>query len=125
MSRLVAALLIALPMAAQAAEGMPQLNFRNPLTTSQVIWMFVIFFVFYLLVSQWGLPRVASVLEERESAVNADLEAARLAKEQSEHAVTELLQTTAHARAEAQAAIAAAADKAKQEAAAHAQEVQA
>ncbi|MBV8526208.1 MAG: F0F1 ATP synthase subunit B', partial [Acetobacteraceae bacterium] len=123
MSRLIVVVLVTIPMAAQA-QGMPQLNFRNPLTTSQVIWMFVIFFVFYLLIAHWGLPRVASVLEERESAINADLEAARLAKEQSDHAVTELLQTTAHARAEAQAAIAASADKVKQEAAAKAQQTQ-
>ena len=47
------------------AEGMPQLDFANPLTTWQVIWGAIIFILFYLLVSRWGLPQVGSVLEMR------------------------------------------------------------
>jgi F-type H+-transporting ATPase subunit b len=115
----VTALLLSLPVAAMAKEGgMPQLDFANPLTKSQVVWGAIIFFVLYLLLSRWALPQVASVLTERESKIAADLEAARAAKTKADSAITQVTEATQKARAEAQAAVTAAADKAKQEAAA-------
>ena len=72
---LLAALLL-LPAAAMA-EGMPQLDFANPLTTSQVVWGAVIFIVLYLLLSRVGLPRVGAVLEERARHIASDLETAQ------------------------------------------------
>ena len=95
---------------------MPQLNFQNPLTISQVVWGAVIFLALYLLFVNWGLPRVASVLEERDSRINGDLEAARAAKAQADSAVAELTTATNKARADAQAAINAASEQAKKEA---------
>jgi F-type H+-transporting ATPase subunit b len=113
---LLATLLLA-PAAARA-EGMPQLDFANPLTTSQVVWGAIIFVVLYILLSRIGLPRVAQVIEERAEHIAADLETARASKTRADGAATEMVEATTRARAEAQAAINAALDVAKQEAAA-------
>ena len=72
---LLAALL--LPPAAARAEGMPQLDFANPLTTSQVVWGAIIFALLYVLLSRIGLPKVGAVLEERARHIAADLETAQ------------------------------------------------
>ena len=124
-----AASLFVVPAAAFAAgtekEGMPQLDFHSPLTISQVVWMALIFGGLYVLFDRWGLPRVASVIEERRTAIDGDLDTARSAKTQSEAAVSELTEATRSARAEAQSAIASASDQAKSEAAARAAEMNA
>lgn len=92
---------------------MPQLDFANPLTLSQVVWGAIIFVVLYILASRFALPRVASVLEERASNIARDLENAQQAKVKSDQAAAEVAEATARARAEAQAAINAALDEAK------------
>ena len=112
---LLAALL--LPAAAQAAEqsgGMPQLDFANPLTTSQVVWGAIIFALLYWLLSRVALPKVGEVLEERARHIAADLETAQASKTRADAAAKEVAEATARARAEAQAAINAALDTAKQ-----------
>jgi F-type H+-transporting ATPase subunit b len=113
---LLAALLLA-PAAARA-EGMPQLDFANPLTTSQVVWGAIIFVALYLLLSRYALPLVGEVIEERARHIAADLETARASKAAADSAAQEVAEATARARAEAQAAINAALDAAKGEAAA-------
>ncbi len=104
---------------------MPQLDFHSPLTVSQVVWMALIFAGLYVLFARWGLPRVASVIEERRAAIDGDLSTAWAAKGQSDAAVAELTEATRNARAEAQAAITSASDQAKSEAAARATEMNA
>jgi F-type H+-transporting ATPase subunit b len=118
------ALFPACAWAAEAGEkgGMPQLDFGNPLTISQVVWMAVIFLVLYLLVSFWALPQVDEVLAERARRIAADLETARAAKAEADAAVAELTGATRRAHAEAQAAIAAALAQAKEAAAAEARQ---
>jgi F-type H+-transporting ATPase subunit b len=106
-----------LPTAAKA-EGMPQLDFANPLTTSQVVWGAIIFALLYVLLSRIGLPKVGAVIEERARHIAADLETAQASKARSDEAAREVAEATARARAEAQAAINAALDAAKQEASA-------
>ncbi len=106
--------------AAQAAEekkGMPQLDFANPLTLSQVVWLAIIFFTLYLLLSRWALPQVAAVLESRAARIAGDLDAARDAKAAADGAVAELTAATRKAQAEAQASVSTAVDAAKAEAA--------
>ena len=123
------AVMVSLPLLAMAAEapkkGMPQLDFANPLTKSQVIWGAGIFLVLYLLLSRWALPQVASVLAERTAKIAGDLDVARTAKATADAAVAELTEATQRARAEAQAAINRASDRAKQTAAAQAAELNA
>jgi len=127
-ARVIAALAVAgllgMPVVA-TAQGMPQLNFSNPLTLSQVWWGAVIFIVFLLLCWRWGLPQVSSVLEQRAASIATDLETARTAKEAADRSVAEMTQAVARARAEAQASINAALDAAKQLAAAQAAELNA
>ncbi len=129
MTRLMRAGLVALMLAPALApawawagegEGMPQLNFANSLTGSQVVWLAIIFAIFYVLLSRVALPQVAQVLEQRSATIAGDLEAARGAKEQADLAVQELTLATRKAHADAQAAIAAAVAEAKAEAARHA-----
>jgi len=112
--RLATLLLLLLPGAARA-EGMPQLDFANPLTTSQVVWGAIIFAVLYVLLARVGLPKVASVIEERARHIAADLETAQAAKSRSDAAAQEVADATARARAEAQAAINAALEAAQRE----------
>ena len=102
--------------AAARAEGMPQLDFANPLTTSQVVWGAIIFAVLYVLLARIGLPKVGEVLEQRARHIAADLETAQASKTRSDAAAREVADATARARADAQAAINAALDVAKQEA---------
>jgi F-type H+-transporting ATPase subunit b len=114
--RLALIALLLMPSAAMA-EGMPQLNFNNPLTLDQVGWGALIFLILFLLCWKWALPKVGSVLEQRASAIAADLDTARAAKAEADGAIAELDQAIAKARAEAQGAINAAVEKSKAEAA--------
>lgn len=109
----VALALLTLPAAAMA-EGMPQLDFKNPLTISQVVWLAIIFAILYQLLAHWALPQVAAVLEARAEAISRDLEAARQAKAESDAAVASLTVATQQAQAAAQAEIASAVAAAKQ-----------
>lgn len=111
-----AALFLLMPTAAMAA-GLPQLDFNNPLTIDQAGWGAVIFVILLLLCWRWGLPKVATVLEQRAGTIAADLDAARDSKTEADAAIVEMDAAIARARAEAQAAINEAVGKAKQEAA--------
>ncbi len=102
---------------ARAAEGMPQLDFGNPLTVSQVVWLALIFLTFYLLLNNWALPQVAGVLAKRAATIGADLDTARSAKLEADAAVAEFTAATRQAQTSAQAQVAAATEQAKAEAA--------
>ena len=112
--------LVVLPSVAMA-EGMPQLDFKTPLTISQVVWGAIIFVVLYLLLSRTGLPMVESVLQERAAKISKDLDEARAAKAGADAGMMQADQATAKARAESQSAINAALDEAKKAAAAQAE----
>jgi F-type H+-transporting ATPase subunit b len=112
-----AAMLVCAVVPARAAGTMPQFDFANPLLTSQVLWAAVIFVVMYAAFAWVGLPRVARILEAREQTIGGDLEQAHLAKAEADRAVAELNEARRRALAEAQAGIAAAAERAKQAAA--------
>jgi len=108
--------LIVVPLTAMA-EGLPQLDFANKLTTYQVVWGVVIFVVLYILASRTALPKVEAVLEERARRIAGDLEGARDAKSRADSGIRAAADATAKARAEAQAAINAALESSKQAAA--------
>src|ERR1043166_7241349 len=109
----------AMPAVAMA-EGLPQLDFANKLTTYQVVWGVVIFAILYVLASRTALPKVEAVLEERARRIAGDLEGARDAKARADAGIQAAADATAKARAEAQAAINVALDSSKQAAAAQA-----
>jgi len=116
---LLAGSLLAMPGVAWA-EGMPQLDFKTPLTLSQVVWGAGIFIVLYIVLSRVGLPKVGAVIEQRAVHIAADLNAARAQKAQADAAVAELTATMQRSRAEAQGQINQAVDQAKAAAAAQA-----
>ena len=116
----LAGIALLLMAAGPEKEGMPQLNFKTPLTVSQVVWGVIIFALLYVLLSRWALPKVGSVLVERRTRINGDLDTARASKTQADSAVAELTEATRRARAESQTAIATATQQAKAEAAAKA-----
>lgn len=91
--------------AAQAAEGMPQLDFANPLMLAQIVWLVIIFVVLYLILGRWALPQVGEVLQHRAQTIAADLDVARAAKAQADAAVAEQRTATREAQARAQAAV--------------------
>ncbi|MDE2333224.1 MAG: F0F1 ATP synthase subunit B' [Rhodospirillales bacterium] len=98
---------------ARAAVGLPQMDFANPLTTSQVVWGALIFVVLYVLLSRGALPKVASVLEERARTIGADLDAAKQAKLEADAAAEEVARATREAQASSAAQVAQAAAAAK------------
>jgi F-type H+-transporting ATPase subunit b len=113
----LAAALFATPMIA-LAEGLPQLDFANKLTTYQVVWGAAIFAILYVLASRTALPKVEAVLEERAKRIAGDLEGAKDAKARADAGIRAAADATARARSEAQAAINAALETSKQAAAA-------
>ena len=118
MRRLALAGLTLLLMAAgPEKEGMPQLDFKNPLLLSQVVWGAIIFVLRSVALGRWALPKVGTVVGERRSHIAADLESARAAKAKADAAVAELTEATRRARAEAQASVATATQQAKAQAA--------
>ena len=118
---------LAAPAPAFAAEapqnGLPQMDFADPLTFIQILWMAVIMIVLYLLLSRWTLPRIGRVIEARATRIEADLEAARRAKAEAEAAIETVNRSIRQARETAQATIARAMDAAKAEARAQAEQL--
>ena len=96
---------------------MPQLDFSNPLTLAQVVWMAIIFGLLYYLLARYALPQVSGVLENRAERIAGDLDSARAAKSQADAAVAEITEAGRRAAAEAQAGISQAVAQAKAEAA--------
>jgi F-type H+-transporting ATPase subunit b len=105
------------------ADTMPQFDFANPLLRAQVVWGAIIFAALYFAAARVGLPAVASVLEARAATIGDNLEQARLARDRADRAVAELNEARRVAFGEAQAALAAAAQRAKEAADARAIEV--
>ncbi|MGH7715721.1 MAG: F0F1 ATP synthase subunit B [Vulcanimicrobiaceae bacterium] len=99
------------------AEGkMPQMDFANPLTFSQVVWMAVIMIVLYVLVAHWGLPQIGGVIESRKRRIADDLEVASRARTEASRIVADFEQAIRDAHSESQAAIARAMANAKEKA---------
>ena len=66
---------------------MPQLDFSNPLIIAQIVWLLIIFGLLYFVLSNYALPRVESVLEERARRIASDLEAAQAMKAEADAAM--------------------------------------
>ncbi|MDB5373931.1 MAG: synthase subunit [Belnapia sp.] len=101
--------------------GMPQLDFANPWTIAQVVWMLIIFGALYFVMAQYALPQVEGVLAARRARIDGDLETAQAAKQRADAAMAEHQAATAKARAESQAAINTATQQAQAEAASRAE----
>jgi F-type H+-transporting ATPase subunit b len=71
----------------------------------QIVWLAISFLILYLLMSRVALPRITSVLEQRQERIAADLDRAAALREQAEKVLAEYEAALAKARAEAQAII--------------------
>ena len=81
---------------------MPQLD---PSTfPTQIVWLVICFIVLYLLMWKVALPRIAEVLEARQSRIDDDLDRATALKEEAAQALAayEASLAEAHARAQAE-----------------------
>lgn len=85
---------------------MPQ--FDATTFSSQLIWLVITFVLLYLVLSRVALPRIASVLEERQRRIGGDLEKAAELKAEADKVLAEHEAAMAETRAGAQEVIRAA-----------------
>ncbi|MEM9432447.1 MAG: F0F1 ATP synthase subunit B' [Pseudomonadota bacterium] len=85
----------------KAAEsvGMPQLDFST--FSNQIFWLVVAIVVLYFVMSRVALPRIASVLSDRQSTITNDIAAAEDLKQKALDAEAAYNQALIDARAEA------------------------
>src|SRR5579863_10361696 len=69
---------------------------------SQLLWLVVFFVALYLLAAKWALPRVGSILRDRQRRIAGDLDEASRMKEQADAAVAAYEKGLAEARSKAQ-----------------------
>ncbi len=98
---------------ALAQSGLPQLDPDNFL--SQIFWLVVCFGFFYLVLARIALPRIGETIERRAAEISRDLERAKALHEQAAELQVKREEKLLEARAESQAIIAKANDKAKQD----------
>ncbi len=78
---------------------MPQMVF--PDYAPQLVWLVITFAVFYFLMARIALPRIAEILEQRQSRVSGDLEQAKALRDDAAKALKAYEATVAEARARA------------------------
>ncbi len=84
---------------AEQAVGMPQLDFST--YPNQIFWLLLALGAIYYIVSRIALPRIGSVLAERQGTITNDIAAAEELKQKSVAAEKAYDQSLADARAEA------------------------
>lgn len=84
-----------------SAIGMPQLCVDW--MPNQIVWLLITLLVIFFILSRIALPRIASVLAERQGTITNDLSAAEELKRQARDAEAAYEKALADARAEAQA----------------------
>ena len=84
---------------AESAPGMPQLDFST--FPNQIFWLFITLVVLYLILSRVALPRIATVLTERQGAIQRDLDKAEEMKRAAVNAENVYNLALAEARAHA------------------------
>lgn len=82
---------------------------------SQLLWLAITFGVLYYLMSKVALPRIASILEERNDRIADDIAEAEKLKQETDEAIAAYEQALAEARQNAHAIAEKARDKAKGE----------
>ncbi len=86
--------------AGDSSGGLPQLDFTT--WPTQIFWLVVTFALAYVLMWRVVTPRIASVLEERHTRLDDDMQRAKQAADEAETMRLSFEQTLADARAEAQ-----------------------
>jgi F-type H+-transporting ATPase subunit b len=99
---------------AESSGGMPQLDFGT--YAGQLFWLFVSFIVLYLLMARVGLPRMASVLEERRLTIDTDLQSAEDAKREADKVMATYREALGEADRKAKQALAGSLERAQNDA---------
>lgn len=81
-----------------ASGGMPQLDFTT--FPSQIFWLIISLTVLYYILSRTALPRIAGAIEERQDAIEDDLDRAAEFKRRAHQAEAAYQAALAAARAE-------------------------
>lgn len=90
--------------AVEHAQGMPQLDFAT--FPNQIFWLVVTLVAIYLVLTRVALPRIASVLAERQGSITNDLATAEEMKLRAGEAEDAYKKALADARAQANGIIA-------------------
>ncbi|HUS98229.1 MAG TPA: F0F1 ATP synthase subunit B [Hyphomicrobiaceae bacterium] len=93
--------LAAVPDTVEKKSGLPQLNL--PDFAPQLFWLALTFGILYFILARFTLPRIGSVIEERENRIQRDLDEAERLKSETESALAAYEQALADARARANA----------------------
>jgi F-type H+-transporting ATPase subunit b len=93
----------------QSGGGMPQLDPTH--YSAQLFWLTVTFIVFYVIVARVVLPRIGSVLEDRQNRIDRDLARAAEFKAEADRVAAEYEAAMAEGRANAQAVLRKAAEE--------------
>lgn len=94
---------------------MPQLEQLHTYV-SQIIWLVITFTVLFFIMRSIVIPKIASVLEERQERISEDLEKAAKLKQESEELREAYEKALADARSDAQAKVREVTDAAREEA---------
>lgn len=79
---------------------MPQLD---PSTfATQLVWLIITFVILYLILSKSALPRIASILQDRQERIDDDLEKAEKLKKEAEIALEDYQRIVSDGRRKAQ-----------------------
>ncbi len=100
---------------------MPQLDLTG--FPPQIIWLVITFIVLWLLMARVALPRISSVLEERQARIDDNLDAAQNLRNEAEAELEAYEKTLADAREQARQAIQQAHGEATADAAARQEEL--
>ncbi len=100
---------------------MPQLDLTG--FPPQIIWLVITFIVLWLLMARVALPRISSVLEERQTRIDDNLDAAQNLRNEAEAELEAYEKTLANAREQARQAIQQAHGEATTDAAARQEEL--
>ena len=104
-------------------RAMPQMVFAD--YVPQLVWLAITFIAFYALMARVALPRIAEILDQRQSRVAGDLEQATALRDEAAKALAEYEASMADARAQAHAIAAAAREEIAEEAARQRAEIEA
>lgn len=80
---------------------MPQLDFST--YPPQLIWLAIVFFALYMVLSRLALPKIGSIIEQRRDRIASDLDEVSRLKEESEKALAGYEAALAEAKAKAHA----------------------
>ena len=85
----------------EVAKGSNFPPFDTTTFSPQLVWLAICFVALYLFLSRIALPRVSTLLDQRNDRISRDLEEAKRLKEETEKAIASYEQALSEARAKA------------------------